>query len=86
VNLNPGLPWKPLGFRDARLMGYLSRKAINWEWNQLTRKKRVSVNEGERGWIFEELLNIRHEHSVWSFLSWFVALLWHRLSLLYSLP
>lgn len=53
MKLNPGLPQKPLGFRDARLMGYLSRKAINWEWNQITRKKRVSVNEGKRGWIFE---------------------------------
>ena len=35
-------------------MGYLLRKAVNSEWNQLKRKKCVVVNKAERSWRSEE--------------------------------
>jgi hypothetical protein len=35
-------------------MGYLLRKAVNSEWNQLKKKKCVVVNKVERSWRSEE--------------------------------
>ena len=32
----------------TELWGYLLRKAANWEWNQLERKKFVAVNNDEK--------------------------------------
>jgi hypothetical protein len=36
------LPWIPQDVRDVRDMGYLPRKAANWEWNQLKGTKFVT--------------------------------------------
>jgi hypothetical protein len=44
------LPWRLQDVRDTRVVGYLSRKAANWEWNQPKGKKFVSVNKYERSW------------------------------------
>ena len=41
------LPWRPQDVQDARIMGYLLRKAANREWNQLRRKK-FAVNKDEK--------------------------------------
>ena len=35
--------------RDARVVGYLLRKAANREWNQ-PKRKFVKVNKAERSW------------------------------------
>jgi hypothetical protein len=35
--------------RDARVVGYLPRKAANREWNQ-PKRKFVKVNKAERSW------------------------------------
>ena len=47
VKVKPGLPWRPQDVGDARVMGYLPRKAANREWNQLKRKMCVAVDKVE---------------------------------------
>ena len=42
------LTWRPQDVRDARVVGYLLRKAANREWNQ-PRKKKFAVNKEENG-------------------------------------
>ena len=54
VKLKPGLPWRTQDVRDAKIMGYLPRRAANREWNQPKRKKCVAVTEAERSWRSEE--------------------------------
>ena len=41
-------------------MGYKPRKAADRAWNQPKREKRISLNEAEMSWRFEELFNVRH--------------------------
>ena len=43
------LPWRLQDVQDARVMGYLLRKAANREWNQPRRKNFVAVNKDEKG-------------------------------------
>ena len=57
MNLKPGLPRRP---QDARVLGYLPRRAVTREWNQPRREKRVAVNRAEKSWISEECFDIRH--------------------------
>ena len=42
VKLKPGLPWRTQDVRDARVVGYLPRRAAKREWNQPKRKKCVA--------------------------------------------
>ena len=51
---------RPQDVGDARVVGYLLRKAANREWNQPKREKCVAVNKAEMGWRSEEDLDIRH--------------------------
>lgn len=53
VKVKPGLPWGPQDVGDARLVGYLPRKAADWVWSQPRREKCVSVNKPEPSWRFE---------------------------------
>ena len=46
---NIKLTWRPQDVQDVRAMGYLLRKVANREWNQLRRKKFVTVNKDEKG-------------------------------------
>jgi hypothetical protein len=43
------LPWRLQDVQDARVMGYLLRKAASREWKQPRRKKFVVVNKDEKG-------------------------------------
>jgi hypothetical protein len=43
------LPWRLKDVKDARVMGYMLRKADNREWNQPRRKQVVVVNKDEKG-------------------------------------
>ena len=60
VKLKPGLPWRTQDVRDARVVGYLPRRAANREWNQPKRKKCAAVSKAELSWRSEEHLDIRH--------------------------
>jgi hypothetical protein len=42
------LPWRLKDVRDARVMGYMLRKAANREWNQPRRKQFVAVNKDRK--------------------------------------
>ena len=42
------LPWRPQDIGDARVIGFLLRKAANGEWNQSKRKKCVVINKAEK--------------------------------------
>jgi hypothetical protein len=42
------LPWRLQDVGDARVVGYLLRKAANRKWNQPGRKKCVVVNKDEK--------------------------------------
>jgi hypothetical protein len=55
---NIEVDWRPQDVWDTRALGYLLKKAGNWEWNQPRRKKFVTVNKGE------DHFDIRH--GVWS--------------------
>jgi hypothetical protein len=44
------LPRIPQDVRNARLMGYLLRKAANREWNQPKRKKFIAIINAEKNW------------------------------------
>ena len=49
MKVNPGLPWRLQDVGDARVMGYLSRKAANWEWNQPVGERSVLQSTGLKG-------------------------------------
>ena len=42
------LPWRPQDVIDARVMGYLPRRAANRKWKQSRRKKFVAVKKDEK--------------------------------------
>lgn len=58
--VRPGLPWRPQGVRDARVLGCLPRRAANKEWNQHKGNKCVALNKAERSWRPEAHFDIRH--------------------------
>lgn len=41
--MKPGLPWRPQDAEDARVVGYMPRRASDQVWNQPNRKKCVAV-------------------------------------------
>jgi len=43
------LIWRPQDVKDARVVGYLLRKAAKREWNHPRRNKSVVVNKDEEG-------------------------------------
>jgi hypothetical protein len=43
------LTWRRQDVKDARAVGYLTRKADNRKWNQPRRKQFVAVNKDEKG-------------------------------------
>ena len=47
MKLKPGLPWRTQDVRDARVMGYLLRRAANREWNQPKKERCATVNKLE---------------------------------------
>ena len=47
MKVNPVLPLRTQNVRGAKTMGYLLKRAANREWNQLKRKKCVTVNKAE---------------------------------------
>jgi hypothetical protein len=51
---------EPQDVEDARLMGYLLRRATNREWEQFKRKKCVAVNKAERSWGSEKHFDVRY--------------------------
>ncbi|KAL6060934.1 hypothetical protein STEG23_012507, partial [Scotinomys teguina] len=60
VMLKPELRWRSQNVRDARVMGYLKRRAARGEWNQPERNKCAGVNKTERSWRPEEHFDLRH--------------------------
>lgn len=46
--------WIPQDVRNARVVRYLPKKVVDREWDQLMRKKCVTVNKIERTWSPEE--------------------------------
>lgn len=44
----------------ASNVGHKPRKAADRAWNQLKRKKCVSLDKAEMSWRFEEFFNVRH--------------------------
>jgi hypothetical protein len=59
VKLKPGLPWRSQDVGGSIVLGFLSRKAATWRWNQPKREKCVAVNKAERSWSSEEHFDIR---------------------------
>jgi hypothetical protein len=51
------LTWRPQDVRDARVVGYLLRKAANREWNQ---PKSIAVIKAGKSWRSDGCFNIRH--------------------------
>lgn len=47
MKLKRGLPWRNQDVRDARVVGYLPRRAADNEWNQSKRKRGVALNKAE---------------------------------------
>lgn len=54
VKAKPGFHWIPQDVRNARVVRYLPKKVVDREWDQLMRKKCVTVNKIERTWSPEE--------------------------------
>jgi hypothetical protein len=54
MKVKPGFHWQPKDGRDARVVGYLPRRAANRVWNQPKREKCIAVNKVERSWSSEE--------------------------------
>ena len=40
MRLKSGLPWRTQDTRGIRAVGFLMRRAANWEWKQSKRKKK----------------------------------------------
>jgi hypothetical protein len=55
------LPWRPQDVWDARVMGYLLRKAANREWKQPRWKKLLQSTKMNRSRRSEDQFDIRHE-------------------------
>jgi hypothetical protein len=62
--------------RDARVMGYLPRKAANRERNQFKAKNCITVNNTERSWTSE----MEKQGLEFSQLLIFLVLLWSTIS------
>lgn len=60
VKLKPGLSWRTQVVRDARVMGYLWRRAANREWKQPKTKECAAVSKAEQSWRSEGCFAIRH--------------------------
>ena len=60
VKVKPGLGWKPQDAGNARVLGYLPRKATDREWNQTKTKKCTVVNNTEKSWRREEHFDTRY--------------------------
>ena len=74
VKVKPGLPWSPQDVRDFRIVGHLSRRAANREWNQPTRER--SVLQSTKLKVDEDLKRFtRHGDADWSLPSCFLGLL-----------
>lgn len=58
--MKPGFHWRIKDVGDARVMGYLMRRAANREQKQHEKETCVAVIKAEWSWSFEECFDVRH--------------------------
>lgn len=72
------MPWRHQDARDTTALGYLPRKAANRKWNQPKRSVLQSIKSKELE--IYRVFKIRHGIEVLNLPSWFLVILWSRIS------